>query len=965
MMFSGNNFFRRILFLLVSFSISVAVFGQTGGIKGKVVSRAGRVPVSAAELHLSANDGFSAKSVSDQNGDFLIGELADGKYLLVVSAPGFLENRINVTVEGGYVRDLVLISLVPEVVRDNADVSNFADLDMDDSGYQDMPVVLSSSSDVFDNIASYSFGSVRFRTRGHDSSTQDVYFSGVRLNDALTGYTPWSLWSGLNEATREKEVVSGVNDFGYGVSGFNGSNNILGTASAMRKGWRMSALTNSSFYRLRLMGSYATGEMDNGWSFAANLSVRLGGNDWIEGVYYKSLAYYVAAEKNWFDIHRLSLSVFGSPVQRGAQNGSTQEVYDLVGSNYYNSNWGWQDGKIRNARVRNNHEPVAVLKYSYTPTHKFSLDAAIVYRTGRNGYSALDWYDTADPRPDYYRNLPSYFYNPIEEYDKRDNEYMAGWMAEAWKYNYNNTQHINWDRLYNVNRNSYDYKFSSTETRSKYVQEERRTDQNDVNLNVQTKYVFDRWFTLSGGANFRYNRTEYYKIIKDLLGGDYYLNIDSFAERDFAIDEEKQQNDLLSYWANGNKPNVLREGDKYGYDYLANVIDGKLWANLLFEYGAWKAYVSAQGGYNTFWRNGLVMKGLFPDNSYGDSDKAQFFTYRAKAGLSWMMKSHRVWANVGYFNDAPYFSESFVSPRTRNTLTPNLTTEKTFATDLNYSFSRNGYRVRLTGYYTYIMDQTDLMSFYDDSQNSFTNFSMTGIDQRHLGVELGFAIPLPVNGLSIEGAVNWGDYVYTSTPKVIQTVDNSGEIVLNGTVPYWSKTPIFAKNEDGSYVTYDFAGEKEYKIEGYKKHYVASTPQIATSLGLSYANNYLFAGIDLQYYDKMYLDMNPLYRTSLAVKGPDGIATAEEIEYMTSQEQFKHALVLDMNIGKSWYIQRKYNLGFSLTVRNILNNTNVRTGGYEQTRLIDSEDKSRYFKFDSRYFYMPGINYMLNIYFRF
>lgn len=960
----NNSFIRRISLLLLCSALSVAAFAQTGGVKGKVVSRAGRVPVASAELVLSSADGFSVKATSDADGNFLIQKIDDGNYSLTVTASGFLINRINVRIEQGFVKDLVMVSLVQEEFQDN-DASNFAELDMDDSGYQDIPAILASSADVYDNIASYSFGSVRFKSRGFDSSTQDVYLAGVKLNDALTGYTPWSLWSGLNEATREKEAISGVNGFDYGISGYNGATNILGTASSVRKGWRFSALTNSAFYRLRLMGSYATGELDNGWSFAANISARIGGNDWINGVYYRSFAYFVAAEKNWHDLHRLNLSIFGSPVQRGAQNGSTQEVYDLVGSNYYNSNWGWQDGKVRNARVRNNHEPVAILKYSYTPNTNFNLDAAVIYRTGRNGYSALDWYDTQDPRPDYYRNLPSYFYNPDKNYDKRDNEYMAGWMAEAWKYDYNNTRHINWDRLYNVNRNSYDYKYSSEETRSKYIQEERRTDQNDINLNLQAKYAFDKWFTLSGGVNFRYNRTEYYKIVKDLLGGDYYLNIDSFAERDFAADELKQQNDLISYYKNGNRPNILRKGDKYGYDYLAKVLDGKLWANLLFEQGPWKAFVSGQVGYNSFWRDGLVQKGLFPDNSLGKSDVADFITGRVKAGLSWNMKSHRVWANFGYYNDAPYFTESFVSPRTRNTLAPNLTTEKTMSADLNYSFAKNGYRVRVTGYWAIIKDQTDLMSFYDDSQNSFTNFSMSGIDQRHLGVELGFSIPLPVNGLSIEGALNWGDYIYTSTPKVIQTIDNSGEIVLNGSVPYWSETPVFAKNPDGSYVSHQFGDEVDYKQAGSKKHYVASTPQIATSLGLKYANNYLFAGIDLQYYDKMYLDMNPLYRTEMAVRGPDGIATAEEIEYMTSQEKFKHALVLDANIGKSWYIQRKYNLGFSLTVRNIINNTNVRTGGYEQTRLIDSEDKTRFYKFDPRYFYMVGVNYMLNIYFRF
>ena len=49
----------------------------------------------------------------------------------------------------------------------------------------------------------------------------------------------------------------------------------------------------------------------------------------------------------------------GAPTERGAQQASTQEAYDLVGNNYYNPNWGYQDGKMRNARVRNSHEPIA------------------------------------------------------------------------------------------------------------------------------------------------------------------------------------------------------------------------------------------------------------------------------------------------------------------------------------------------------------------------------------------------------------------------------------------------------------------------------------------------------------------------------------------------------------------------------------------------------------------------------
>ena len=93
--------------------------------------------------------------------------------------------------------------------------------------------------------------------------------------------------------------------------------------------------------------------------------------------------------------------------------------------------------------------------------------------------------------------------------------------------------------------------------------------------------------------------------------------------------------------------------------------------------------------------------------------------------------------------------------------------------------------------------------------------------------------------------------------------------------------------------------------------------------------------------------------------------TPGEINYMTGQEMFEPAVVVNCSIGKSWYIRRTYNLGFSLEVKNLLNNRNVKTGGYEQTRLVDSANYENYYKFDSKYFYMQGVNYMLNLYFRF
>ena len=402
---------RRILLAVLAFLAGLTLSAQepTGGVRGTIVNRNGRQPVENARLILLQGASEVASATTGQDGTFLIEHLENGLYTLVIEAPDFLKNQVQVTINDGFLKNMFNISLTAMERVAEVDDDMFAAFDLDDSGYNDNPTILFGSNDVFDNIAGYNFSAVRFNARGYDSETQDVYLAGVKMNDAITGYSPFSLWSGLNEAMRSKETVSGaeVSDFGFG--GYNGVTNIFGNATNVRKGWRGSVLTNSSLYRLRLMGSYASGMQDNGWSYAFNVSARLGGNDWIDGVYYRSFAYYAAVDKKFNDVHQLGFVIFGTPGQRGAQNASTQEVYDLVGSNMYNSNWGYQNGKVRNTRVRKTHEPVAFLKYDFTPSDAFNASATVLYRFGKNGYTALDWYDAQDPRPDYYRNLPSYF----------------------------------------------------------------------------------------------------------------------------------------------------------------------------------------------------------------------------------------------------------------------------------------------------------------------------------------------------------------------------------------------------------------------------------------------------------------------------------------------------------------------------------------------------------------------------
>ena len=953
---------KKFLLLSLLSLLSFAAFAQ-GGIKGQVVSRNGRTAVGQVKVYV---DVTGESATTDDNGNFTFDSLPQGDYRLTFTAPDFESLEIIVRVDQN-MRDLHSVVLVPSIQNEIMDDSIFAEFDNDSSASdtQALPSSLSASKDIYNNIASYRFSEMRFNVRGYDSMYQDVYLNGIRFNDAMTGYGPWSLWSGLNDATRNQESSAGLTPTDLGVGGIGGTTNVNARASHMRKGFRASVSNANQMYRWRGMVSYASGALDNGWSYGFSLSTRQGGNGYVDGIFYNAYGYFASVEKLFGTRHRLSFSILGTPQERGAQQASTQEAYDLFGSNFYNPNVGYQNGKLRNTRVRRTHEPIAMLNYAYEITDKTRLTVATGLRFGYNGYSALTWKDGADPRPDYYRYLPSNYLSQITSgisgifeptTDEQFNNYISGALSAIENWN----GYIDFDRMYALNR----HEDSSTAGyangyRANYMIEERRTDQLDYNFVATLSHEFNANHRIVGGVKARVNRTEYYSTVKDLLGADYWLDIDKFAERDKGSDELAYQNDVEYYNANGHAK-VVKEGDKYSYDYYAHLRQAQLWAQYGLTLGGFNMNIGAEAGYTSMWRQGLWRKGLFPNgnDSYGDSEHLNFLTYKAKAALSYRFSgAHSIALNALAMADAPKFAAAFVSPRTRNQSNPGLTTEKIYSAELTYNLSLPYIKARISGYFTEMHDQSKVISYYDDLQSSFTNFAMSGIDKRYYGVEFGFSVPIWA-GISVQGAVNYGDYRYTSNPNFVQIIDNSAQIELVDKV-------------------------------NWKNFFVESTPQIAANIGLDYrGDNNWFASVNFNYYDKMYLSMNPAYRTNNAVKSYVEVLSNENasdtakawaltnINNMRKQEDLGYAYTLSASVGKNFYIQRKYMLGFSAEVKNILNNQNIKTGGYEQMRMRRTRGYngnpagsnpavSYYSRFDSKYFYMLGTTYFLNIYFRF
>jgi len=793
------------------------------------------------------------------------------------------------------------------------------DLNADERS-QDISGLLRSSRDIFVSRAAYTFSNARFRMRGYDGRYTKVTLNNMEMNNMESGRAYWSNWGGLNDVFRFKDISNGLeaNDYAFGSVG--GLTNIMLRASKDRPQTSVSYSLANKSYNNRVMVTHSTGLMDNGWAFTVSASKRWAQQGYVEGSFYDAYGYFLSAEKKLNDNHSIGLVGFGAPSRRGKSGASTQEVYDLADNNFYNPYWGYQNGEVRNSRESNYHKPKVLLNHYWDIDEKQSLTSGLNVTFGRGGSTRLNWYDAADPRPDYYKKLPSYW---------TDDPAMFDYYTNLWQNNPEATQ-LDWDEFYFANsKNLYTVNNvggvageSVTGNRAKFMLEEARTDIMQYGASTAYTNKLNENIKLMGTANMRWYKGHHYQMVADLLGADYWLDIDQFAERDFA-DEDIAQNDI------DNPNNVTGVGDIIGYDYDANINAYDVNGQAEFSYAKIDGFAAGKLSYTEFWRTGNRRNGKFPVESFGDAPKQQFFDYGVKAGLTYKITGrHFLILNAAALTEAPYFWDAYVSARTRDHVVNNLQSEKIKSIDLSYIWRSPYVDARLTGYFTDFKDGIKTRAFYHDELNSFVNYSMTEIDKLHYGMELGIEVKLTPT-ISMNAAGSMARFIYNNRPSVTITQDNDSEVIAEDRVVY------------------------------IKDYHVGNMPETAASVGIKYNSpKYWFLGVDVSYFDDIYLDFSPDRRTEDALAYY--VESDPQWDQMLNQTKLDAGYTLNLFGGKSFRFG-DYSAGFTLSVNNVLNTTDLAIGGYEQYRY----DTGNIDKFPPKYFYMYGRTYFLNMYFRF
>jgi hypothetical protein len=252
-------------------------------------------------------------------------------------------------------------------------------------------------------------------------------------------------------------------------------------------------------------------------------------------------------------------------------------------------------------------------------------------------------------------------------------------------------------------------------------------------------------------------------------------------------------------------------------------------------------------------------------------------------------------------------------------------------------------KLKASLFYTQTLNGIQSYSFFHEDYRTNVNYNLSGINTRRYGAELGADVKI-YKGFSADFVGNIGRYQYSNNPLATVTQDNSNAVLATDQTSYL------------------------------KNYFLGGMPQMSYSLGLKYTSRkYWFVGVDFNYFDWMFVEVNPVRRTLQAIDlVPYGSALYNQILH---QEQLKGQFTMDAKGGYSWLLnnsfktidekghKHNYYLVFNVVLSNLTNNQNVVTSGREQLRY-DFQQKNIN-EFATKYRYMHGFGYFVSIAFKF
>tara|TARA_Y100000994_G_scaffold159072_1_gene130410 strand:- start:50417 stop:53218 length:2802 start_codon:yes stop_codon:yes gene_type:complete len=825
-----------LTFLLCSFFITV---NSQNIIYGVVLDE------TTTETLIGANVILKSKSsqettigvATDFNGKFILYNVPNGNYELIVSYIGYTNNNIelslnekdslnyNIKLKPNLILDVVsLIGDQAEFRKTPVSLTNvkLERIEKELAG-QEIPMLLNSTPGVYATQQGGGDGDVRINIRGFNQRNVAVMIDGVPMNDMENGWVYWSNWFGLDALTRTIQVQRGLGASKLALPSVGGTINIITKGLDSKEGGTIKQELGSG-NAIRTSFAYTTKNFKIGkFNFAGSFKKSSGIIDQTSS---RGLFYYIKWQQQ-VKKHLFSLSMFGAPQehdQRKYQTGAA--VYDKefaaelgidtthLEGNYgltYNPNWGeYNDYEISHTsgdtifgqnnivnRFKNYyHKPIINFQHLWSINDNNSITNIIYYSKGNGGGTS------------HQGGMLTYTLDNQIDFQQI----------------YDDNSGNNWNSFINPGGPAIDLAFSDTEKKSVSILNSSINNHSWFGLLSTWNHKINEQIDLAAGLDIRSYRGEHYREVYDLLGGDYYAgSLGSGSKNSIG-----ENSDNL----------MLREGDKMHYhnDGLVKWIGG--FNQLEYDYNNISAFINITAS-QTFYKRidyfkkkdlvltdtiltqviGINDTIIYNNTEYTTHSKETRFTetnwekfpgFTIKSGANWNIDQYNnIFINTGVLSKAPRFNNVFNYDNEKYLNSKN---EIIKAVEIGYGFKSPNFSVNLNSYHTIWENKPQAGTTVLDGGET-VSYNINGINALHQGIELDFAWKIS-NAFKYEFLSSFGNWKWNSGDTVNFYLDQ--QLVATD---YFDARGIYVgdspQSQIGSSINYNYQINK--KINGYMK----------------------------------------------------------------------------------------------------------------------------------------------------
>tara|TARA_Y100001970_G_C14258903_1_gene877904 strand:- start:4155 stop:7130 length:2976 start_codon:yes stop_codon:yes gene_type:complete len=685
-------------------------------------------------------------------------------------------------------------------------------------GSRDIPLAMNTVPSVYSTGQGGGAGDARINVRGFNQRNVAIMINGVPVNDMENGWVYWSNWDGVADATSSIQMQKGLSAQNLATPSIGGSMNVITDPTEQdRRGMFKQELGAYGFLKSTL--SYHSGLLMDDKLALSGTIVRKTGEGYVQGTWTDAWAYYFGASYSLNDAHRFEFYALGAPQRHGQnlykqnvavydtefakdletydvaaleendgefmevgrdfnQNVSdiseaSQAILDAAGGQHFQM-YSTFDGVDRheagNLAERENffHKPQVSLNHYWTMNDKMSLYTTAYWSGGMGGGTGT------------YGTITTKDANGVSDAGTAEsNNYKFYYGPSPWT--------RDWDALIAINSApagmAYAYKreFDRGDKESIGILRNSNNRQSTIGAISKLNYDVNSNIKTQVGLDWRTAQIYHVKTIRDLLGGEFFVNTDS----DFDADgQQKGLGDPIDYnftntvdWLGLFGQAQYSQGDISAYGMAGmTTVKYTMWDHFKKAENYDYSYVQSKNGSDADWveRPGDDMGG-HDGELYIEADPIS--TMQVKGGVMYdlgdklssiggfipvfgkLYDQVDIWANFGLIDKAPIFDQVIQDWNAQMSTDPTNEKFNAFEIGLNSRSNDGSMAAKLNFYSTSWNDRIQTRQVQNPDGDDIIVY-LTGINQNHSGIEFELAAQLH-EMVRLDFGVGLGNWEFT------------------------------------------------------------------------------------------------------------------------------------------------------------------------------------------------------------